>query len=48
VDVEMIANILVEVKDSLESLAINYPGIEADPLFYDPVEKITIILEEIE
>ena len=43
-----IANDLIEVKDSLETLASNYPGLDADPLFYEPLEKITNILEEIE
>lgn len=47
-DVNEIANDLLEAKDSLETLAANYPGLEADPLFYEPLEKIVNILEEIE
>jgi len=48
VDVNEIANELIEVKDSLETLSANYVGLDADPLFYEPLETITKILEEIE
>ncbi|MCK5600255.1 hypothetical protein KAR91_00110 [Candidatus Pacearchaeota archaeon] len=47
-DVNEIANDLLEAKDNLESLAANYPGLETDPLFYEPLETLTKILEEIE
>ena len=47
-DVNEIANELIEAKDHLETLASNYPGLDADPLFYEPLETITKILEEIE
>jgi len=48
VEKDAIANELIEAKDSLETLASNYPGLDADPLFYEPLETITKILEEIE
>jgi hypothetical protein len=48
VDENKLVNDLLEVKESLETLAANYVGLEADPLFYEPVETITKILEEIE
>jgi hypothetical protein len=48
VEKDAIANDLLEVKDNLETLAANYPGLDSDPLFYEPLETITKILEEIE
>jgi hypothetical protein len=48
VDIDEIANTLVEVKDDLQTLAVNYPGLDADPLFYGPLNSIIKILEEIE
>jgi len=48
VEIEEIANELVDAKDQLETLAANYVGLDADPLFYEPLETITKILEEIE
>jgi hypothetical protein len=45
---DLMAADLVEVKNSLQTLAANYPGLDIDPLFYEPLETITEILEEIE
>ena len=45
---DMAANDLLEAKNSLETLAANYPGLDSDPLFYEPLETLTKILEEIE
>jgi hypothetical protein len=39
---------LLEAKDTLETLAANYPGLDSDPLFYEPLQTITEILEELE
>ncbi len=47
-DIDQIADELIEVKLRLESLSSNYFGIETDPLFYESLEKINLILEEIE
>jgi len=48
VEIDAIANELIEVKESLDNLAANYVGLEGDPFFYEPLEKINHILEEIE
>jgi hypothetical protein len=48
VDIDEIANVLVEVKDDLQTLGSNYPGLDVDPLFYGPLDSIIKILEEIE
>ena len=47
-DIDQIANELVEIKLKLESLSSNHFGIEVDPLFYESLESINLILEEIE
>jgi hypothetical protein len=48
VEIDQITNELLEAKDMLESLNVQRPGLESDPLFYEPLEIITKILEEIE
>jgi hypothetical protein len=47
-EIEEIANELLEVKEMLEVLKEKYSIPELDPLWLDPKEKITWILEEIE
>jgi hypothetical protein len=45
---ERIANDLLVVKDDLETLVIQWPVLNSDPLFYESLETIKKILEEIE
>ena len=45
---DLIAADLLEARNSLQTLAANYPGLDIDPLFYEPLQTLTEILEEIE
>jgi hypothetical protein len=47
-DMDEIANDLIEIRDMLETLAEEYSIATLDPLYLDPMEKINHILEEIE
>jgi hypothetical protein len=47
-DIDQIADELIEVKLKLESLSSNYFGLDVDPLFYESLNSINLILEEIE
>jgi hypothetical protein len=48
VDIGEIASDLIEAHDQLQALAANHAGLTNDPLFYEPIETIKRILEEIE
>lgn len=46
-EIDEIVNDLLEARDHLTTLAVQYPEIENDPLFYGPLETLTKILEDI-
>jgi hypothetical protein len=48
VDLNEIANELIEVKEMLEILQEEYNIPDLDPLWLDPINRVTHILEEIE
>ena len=47
-EIEEIANDLIEIKEMLETLQCQYNIPDLEPLWLDPVTKLNHILEEIE